>query len=599
MGNAKTILYNGEKRKRGGKMQRAGKKVLAVFLMAVMMIPNLTIFAKVESKDLQKPALATQFCSVQEDSKMRKKEYCDIKMDGMDMTVSGKTIERYARFWVCVRNKNARYEFNRTEAGGIPADDRTFAITLDLSKCAVGDYIISVKFIENEEHEFHKDKPQMKGIPIQVNENGAFIKEYSSIIQENQQIRSADTSFTKCYLDTSMADMSYEVRNGAKWTSNAKKKLTAGEVKALKSFSDMIVKGADTKYEKLMKIHDYIAEHVYYDRPLFERKTSKGTLSPYDLYKQIKNESSSKKAKTVCNGYSALFASLARAQKIPCRTVSGHSISIPGNTWETEANITKQDHVWNEAYVDGKWIIVDVTRDCSNVYQKNDTYPNGAYLAPEHKILRYSGFDPSAQAHAVNHLYLGYREMPELSAKKPSLSEITDTVFPVTLRWQRASGAISYRIYRAQSSSGTYQLIKTIESGKTLHYSDTSAIPKKKYYYKIQARDKNGRYTGKSSARSVTSKMPTPKILSVKKSSKSVAVKWKKLSSISEYKIYRSTKAKSGYKVIAAKESTGSEISYYDKAKLTRGRTYYYKIRAFKKGVSSSLSPYKSIKIPK
>ena len=576
------------------RLRRWGCFFLCLLLM--LWVPETTAWGKVEEEDLQNPALVTEYHSAEEASKMRSKEYCDIVTDGMQMTVSGKTQKSYAGFFVCVRDKNGRNKFSQSQACGVPDTDRTFIKTLDFSDCEKAEYIVSIKFIKSEGDTYNKDKPNMKGIPLRVTDEGVFIKEYTKIIKENQRIRSNDTSFTKCYRDTSMADMSYEIRNGAKWTKDAKKKLTSSEVKALKNFSDSIVKGASTKYGKLLKLHDYIAGHVYYDRPLFEGKTSSSTLNPYDLYKQIKNETSTKKAKTVCNGYSTLFAALARAQEIPCRTVSGHSISIPGNTWETEKNINKQDHVWNEAYVDGAWIIVDVTRDSSNVYQKNDDYPNGAYLAPEKEVLRYSGFDPSAQAQAVNHLYLGYREMPELSAKKPSLKKITDTVFPVTLKWSKADGAIGYEIYRAESSTGTDKLIKTIDSGKTVSCLDTSAVPKKKYYYKIRARDKNGLYTAKSSYRTVTSKMPVPKITSVKKSGNKVTIKWKKLSYISEYKVYRSTKATSGYVLLGTKESTQSTITYYDSKDLKKGKTYYYKIRAVKKGVNGGYSEYKKVK---
>jgi len=64
----------------------------------------------------------------------------------------------------------------------------------------------------------------------------------------------------------------------------------------------------------------------------------------------------------------------------------------------------------------------------------------------------------------------------------------------VTLRWEKASVASGYEIYRATSKNGTYKLVKTITSSKTLEWTNTGLTKGKIYYYKIRAyREIDGR----------------------------------------------------------------------------------------------------------
>ena len=61
---------------------------------------------------------------------------------------------------------------------------------------------------------------------------------------------------------------------------------------------------------------------------------------------------------------------------------------------------------------------------------------------------------------------------------------------------------------------------------------------------------------------------------------KSITLKWNRDKAVNGYEIYMSTKKNSGYKKVAtiSKNSTTS----YKKTKLSAGKTYYFKIRAYK-----------------
>ena len=71
------------------------------------------------------------------------------------------------------------------------------------------------------------------------------------------------------------------------------------------------------------------------------------------------------------------------------------------------------------------------------------------------------------------------------------------------------------------------------------------------------------------------------KIKSVKKSGKNgIKITWNKVSGISNYQIYMSTKSKSGFKKIA---TVSASKTSYTKTKLKKGKRYYFKIRTAKK----------------
>ncbi len=72
----------------------------------------------------------------------------------------------------------------------------------------------------------------------------------------------------------------------------------------------------------------------------------------------------------------------------------------------------------------------------------------------------------------------------------------------INISWKKVTRAAGYEVYRATSKSGTYKLVKTINKGKTVTFSDTKVKSNKKYYYKVRAFKKSGskKIKGKFSA---------------------------------------------------------------------------------------------------
>lgn len=90
-----------------------------------------------------------------------------------------------------------------------------------------------------------------------------------------------------------------------------------------------------------------------------------------------------------------------------------------------------------------------------------------------------------------------------------------------------------------------------------------------------------GTTTPETPSASSTAKPKAVKNVKAKATKKGIQIKWKKVSGASGYYIYRSTKKNKGYKKIHA-VTKGKAQSYLDK-KARKGKTYYYKIKTYKK----------------
>ena len=69
--------------------------------------------------------------------------------------------------------------------------------------------------------------------------------------------------------------------------------------------------------------------------------------------------------------------------------------------WDDSNYMTEEpNHAWNEAYVDGRWVIVDTTWDSFNRYE------NGERIKSEKNSRLY--FDANPEAFSQNHKIIEY-----------------------------------------------------------------------------------------------------------------------------------------------------------------------------------------------
>jgi Uncharacterized protein involved in cytokinesis, contains TGc (transglutaminase/protease-like) domain len=112
--------------------------------------------------------------------------------------------------------------------------------------------------------------------------------------------------------------------------------------------------------EKVLAVHDWVARNITYD------------VESY-LSGSIPNRKASEVLKDkvgVCEHYSVLAAALLRAMNIPAKVIHGYA-RREAETWQ---DVRKGDpnHAWNEVFVDGRWLAMDVTWDAGFV--KNNQF---------------------------------------------------------------------------------------------------------------------------------------------------------------------------------------------------------------------------------
>ena len=143
--------------------------------------------------------------------------------------------------------------------------------------------------------------------------------------------------------------------------------------------ANFITKGLSKDYDKAKAIHDKVAETLYYDWDMYHSKD----------YKNISAFDAARYTNALCEGYINLTVALLRASGIPAKYISGY----------TTRNV-RENHAWCEAFVDGRWIIIDTTWDSKNTYEngkfKKDTPCDDAY------------FDISLKDFSVGHEYKDY-----------------------------------------------------------------------------------------------------------------------------------------------------------------------------------------------
>lgn len=161
----------------------------------------------------------------------------------------------------------------------------------------------------------------------------------------------------------------------------------------------------------------------------------------------------------------------------------------------------------------------------------------------------------------------------------PALSIDYRTATTATMKLSRVSNATGYRIYRSTSLYGRYTAVGITRSQT---FKDTGLHYNQKYYYKARAyRTVQGRhiFSNYSKVAGLASTVGKSTYLTVNASSQGVKLNWSKVPYAIKYNVYRSSSLNGTYSYIGS--SYGQ--SYTD-SKVTAGKSYYYRIRGYKKG---------------
>ncbi len=158
----------------------------------------------------------------------------------------------------------------------------------------------------------------------------------------------------------------------------------------------------------------------------------------------------------------------------------------------------------------------------------------------------------------------------------------------VTVSWSAATGATSYYVYRATSSTGTY-LLQTSSGVTGTSYNDSSATPGIIYYYKVRGYA-NGYYSDYSTYDSGVRKLATPASVTASdgENSTGVVIAWGTVTDATNYYVYRCATYNGTYLDVSG-AVTGT--TWTDTAPAV-STTYYYEVRAQANGYYSDYSAY-------
>lgn len=177
----------------------------------------------------------------------------------------------------------------------------------------------------------------------------------------------------------------------------------------------------------------------------------------------------------------------------------------------------------------------------------------------------------------------------------PQLTIASSTYKSVKLSWNQIDGVSGYCVYRKVSGATSFKKIATVAGASKVTYTDKDVKTGTKYTYKIRAYKTVGSaktWGAYSTEQSVKPTLSAPQITLSKPTYNSVKVSWNKVSGANGYKVYRATSATGKYSVIKTVSST-STLSYKD-ADLTLGKTYYYKVCAYRNVNGSKVTGTKS-----
>ena len=155
--------------------------------------------------------------------------------------------------------------------------------------------------------------------------------------------------------------------------------------------------------------------------------------------------------------------------------------------------------------------------------------------------------------------------------------KVANAAAGVTIKWNKATGADGYYVYRKAGSTTKWSKIATVKKGSTVSYTDKTAKSGTTYKYTVKA------YSGKSvgsynSGKSV--KYLAQPSVSTANGSAGVTVKWSKTAGAQGYYVYRKAGSATKWSKIATIKKN-STVSYTDKKATSNGTKYVYTVKAY------------------
>lgn len=120
----------------------------------------------------------------------------------------------------------------------------------------------------------------------------------------------------------------------------------------IRTLSDRLCKGMDNDYDRVLALHKWVTENIYYNYPALKDYSQR-----HDSIQEAYDHRN-----CVCVGFAHLMQSLCWAQGIPAVRISG---TAGGG------------HAWNAINIDGQWLWLDATWDTYNRYDGPNSWGKG------------------------------------------------------------------------------------------------------------------------------------------------------------------------------------------------------------------------------
>lgn len=129
-------------------------------------------------------------------------------------------------------------------------------------------------------------------------------------------------------------------------------------------FAKNIVKGANSINEKILRVHNWVAENLYYDRDLLVIP-NRCNLSVCEVLRE---------RRCVCQGYIDLSLALLTSIGIKAEGIFCTAINSSNNGgWGNKENRTLDlNHVIIRAFNGDRWVYIDTTWDSANIYENGE-----------------------------------------------------------------------------------------------------------------------------------------------------------------------------------------------------------------------------------
>lgn len=269
------------------------------------------------------------------------------------------------------------------------------------------------------------------------------------------------------------------------------------------------------------------------------------------------------------NGIYTLYSGVTQIHKNTVKNSGRYGISVYGSEIGSITENTVTDSGRYGIFMSGRSSVNELTNN-----RMNGNSGDGYVVASDSKLTKNSG----------NYI-----------STDPKISSVQSAAKGLTIKWNKIDGADKYRIYRLVS--GKHVRLATTEKTS---YTDKKVTSGKKYTYVLRI-IKNGKIASTYTVNPYTAlflSRPTLKTV-YRYGSKALMVNWGKVSKCSGYQVSYSTSKK--FKNARTKYAKKQKTVKKKVTKLTKKKTYYVRVRAYKGSgknrVYSAWSVVKKVKL--